>query len=87
MLMYLHRKISPVMSLVKLPDFNLEDIDLDAFNNMTLSAEDEAREAVFLRAQKECLHGTPVDSSAPSRRGNRAWVVFNGRELGVFGTW
>ena len=75
------------MSLVELPDPNLEDINLNVFNNMTLLAKDEVREAVFLHAQKECLHGTPVNSSAPYRRGNRAWEVFNGWELGVFRIW
>lgn len=94
-------------------DFS-EDFDLEAFNDLTLS-DDEEKEA---RANKECLHGPTIESAACSRRGNKAWddkekeamfactneeslhgpiessrkgnkawVVFNGRENGVFQTW
>jgi hypothetical protein len=42
---------------------------------------------VFVQATEEGLHGAPVERSGPTSRGNRAWVVFNGRKLGVFETW
>jgi hypothetical protein len=51
---------------------DLEDIDLDAFFNVNLLDKDKAREAVFLRAQSECLHGTPIDSTDSSRREYKA---------------
>jgi hypothetical protein len=70
-----------------LQDDVLEEIDFDLFNDLTLSISDEEREAVFVRAQQVCLRAPPVESTARTRRGNTAWVVFNGREVGVFGTW
>jgi len=42
---------------------------------------------IFACASEEALHGPPVVPSGPTSRGNRAWVVFNGRKLGVFETW
>lgn len=42
---------------------------------------------IFSQATEEALHGRPVEPSGPTSRGNRAWVVFNGRKLGVFETW
>jgi hypothetical protein len=44
-------------------------------------------EDIFEQAAEEALRGRPVQPSGPTSRGNRAWVVFNGRKLGVFETW
>jgi hypothetical protein len=72
-----------------LQDAHFKDIDLDAFNDMTLLAEDTQREVVFSHTQHACLHRAPVQSTGItcSRRGYQAWVMFSGREMGVFETW
>jgi hypothetical protein len=51
---------------------------------MTLS---DSEDNVFACAAVEGLHGPPVEPIGPTSRGNRAWVVFNGRNVGVFKTW
>ena len=51
---------------------------------MTLS---DSEDDVFARAAVEGLHSPPVEPTGPTSRGNRAWVVFNGRNVGVFETW
>ena len=51
---------------------------------MTLS---DSEDNVFARAAVEGLHSPPVEPTGPTSRGNRAWVVFNGRNVGVFETW
>ncbi|KAF8230521.1 hypothetical protein L208DRAFT_1378471 [Tricholoma matsutake] len=61
---------------------NLKDIDLDVFSHIFLSdvsRDEEAEDAIFACTDEECLHGTTVDPPGPTRRGNWAWVVFNGR--------
>jgi len=63
---------------------DLEPFDLTAFNDMTLS---DSEDDVFACAAVEGLHGPPVEPIGPTSRGNRAWVVFNGRDVGVFETW
>jgi hypothetical protein len=74
-----------------------EGIDWDSFNDMTLSDSDSGNESAFEAAAEDCLRGVPVlgppennlnsyGSSHPQKR-KVAYVVFNGRELGVFQTW
>ena len=61
--------------------------DLEDFEEPEYS-EDEFNDA-FAVAEREFLHGAPVSKNpAPAARGKaKAWVVFNGRETGVFETW
>src|ERR1700722_11369805 len=56
----------------------------------TSNIADEGIADPFRWASTECLRSVPV--SGPVRRyhprkANVAWVVFNGRETGIFGTW
>ena len=70
-----------------LPFSQAGDLELDGpdlLSGMTIS--DECDD-VFLQATEEALRTPPVEPSGPTSRGNRAWVVFNGRKLGVFETW
>ena len=67
--------------------------DIVSYDDLTLSDteqpvdDDEASTDVFVRTAHESLHGPPIEPSGPTSRGNRVWVVFNSRELGVFQTW
>ena len=76
-----------IMSNNMLQDADLEEIDLDAFNDLTLLAKDTQQEAVFSCTQHACLHGAPVQSNTRLRRGYWALVMFGGQEMGVFKTW
>ena len=63
------------------------DFDLDGpglLSSMTILDDNDN---LFAHATEEALHGPPVEPSGPTSRGNWAWVVFNGRKLGVFETW
>ena len=74
-----------------------EGIDWESFNDMTLSDSDSGNESAFEAAAEECLRGLPVlgppetDLKGEGRgrrvKGKVAYVVFNGREMGVFQTW
>ena len=74
-----------------------EGIDWDSFNDMTLSDSDSGNESPFEAAAEECLRGTPVlgppetnvnsDGRGSCRLRKAAYVVFNGRKMGVFQTW
>ena len=77
-------------------DDTYEGIDWDSFNDMTLSDSDSGNESAFDAAAGECLRGMPVSgppetslNADGSGRQNQtaAYVVFNGREMGVFQTW
>ena len=63
-------------------EFDLD--ELESLSGMTLL---DNNEHIFAQAAEEVLRGPPVQPSGPTSRGNRAWVVFNGRKLGVFETW
>ena len=65
------------LSLHDLEDFEEPEYSKDEFNN------------AFAITEWEFLHGAPVSKNpAPAARGKaKAWVVFNGRETGVFETW
>ena len=58
--------------------------ELESLSDMTLLDDNED---IFAQAAEEALRSPPVQPSGPTSRGNRAWVVFNGRKLGVFETW
>ena len=74
-----------------------EGIDWESFNDMTLSDSDSGNESAFEAVAEECLRGLPVlglpetnlNGEGRGRRVKRkaAYVVFNGREMGVFQTW
>lgn len=76
---------------------SFEGIDWESFNDMTLSDSDSGNESAFEAAAEECLRGLPVlgppetDLKGEGRgrrvKGKVAYVVFNGREMGVFQTW
>jgi hypothetical protein len=58
--------------------------DLETFEDS-----DEEISNLFAVAGQEFLHGAPVSQNmAPAPRGKaKAWVVFNGRQTGVYETW
>jgi hypothetical protein len=76
---------------------NYESLDWNTYNDLTLSDIDSGDESVFEAAAEECLRGTPVfgppeaiiigDDSGFRRSQKVAYIVFNGREMGVFETW
>ena len=75
-------------------DDTYDSIDWKSFNDLTLSDSDSGNESAFELAADACLRGTPVfgPPEAILNGGHRpqrkvAYVVFNGRELGVFETW
>jgi hypothetical protein len=49
--------------------------------------EDSDNAEVFAEAEEEVIHAAPIPVSSPSRSRNKAWVVTNGRRMGVFETW
>ena len=59
----------------------------ETFNVMSLSDHREAENKVVANAGKLALHGPPFTAPSPTKAGNTAWVVFNGRTNGVFETW
>jgi hypothetical protein len=69
---------------------DLEDIDLDAFSHISLSdisSDEEEEDTIFAHVDEEFLRGTTVNCPGPTNSGNWAWVVYNGRILGVFKMW
>ena len=63
------------------------ELDLDGLESLSDMTLLDDNEDVFAQAAEEAMRGPPVLPSGPTSRGNRAWVVFNGRKLGVFQTW
>lgn len=66
--------------------------DFQFFENLTIlagnnSEGDEPEDAIFMCATEESLHGPPIQPSSPTARGRMAWVVFNGRNVGIYQTW
>ena len=59
---------------------------LSTFSTLALSEEFDNAEA-FAEAEEEVIHAAPIPVSSPLRSGNKAWVVTNGRRMGVFETW
>jgi hypothetical protein len=74
---------------------DLAPFDIMLYDDLTLSDSDleqpvndnEATTNIFACAAHDGLHGPPIKPSSPTSRGNQVWVVYNGRELGVFQTW
>lgn len=78
-----------------------EDVDWISFNDLSIDDDDEVVEsdlavvaddrlqAAFNAAQAHYLRSAPEGAFAPTRssRGHTAYVVFQGRERGVFQTW
>lgn len=64
---------------------------VELFDDLALSADansgDEPEDAVFARATEESLHGPPVQPSSRTAKGRRAWVVFRGRNVGIYEMW
>jgi hypothetical protein len=61
----------------------LESLTILAANN---SEGNESEDKAFAHATEEGLHSPPVGSCSPTVRGHKAWVVFNGRNVGVYQT-
>lgn len=60
------------------------------FNTLNLSGgegENSDNAEAFAEAEEEVIHSAPIPVSSPSKSGNKAWVVTNGRRMGVFETW
>jgi hypothetical protein len=71
--------------LFQAADFDLDEPELlSAVSGMTILDDNDD---FFAHATEMALHGPPVEPSKPTSKGNRAWVVFNGRKLGIFETW
>ena len=76
-------------------DDSYEGVDWESFNDMTLSDSDSGNESVFEAAAEDCLRGMPVlgppetnlSSGYHQKAKKAAYVVFNGRKIGVFQTW
>ncbi len=76
-----------------------EDLDWDSFNDLRIDDATIERDlavvanhrlrAAFDAAQRHYLHGAPegTSESLRSKRGFAAYVVFSGRQTGVFRTW
>jgi hypothetical protein len=90
-------EVEPSSELPHAMDDAYEGINWDSFNDMTLSDSDSGNESAFEAAAEECLRGVPVlgppetnlngDGSGYRQKRKTAYVVFNGREMGVFQTW
>lgn len=60
------------------------------FSNLKLSGNeggDSDNAEAFAEAEEEAIHAAPIPVSSPSKSRNKAWVVTNGRKMGVFETW
>jgi hypothetical protein len=63
---------------------------LTLFSTLKLSGsegEDFDNAEAFAEAEEEAIHAAPIPVTSPSKSGNKAWVVTNGRRMGVFETW
>ncbi len=86
------------LSAAELQEY-FEDLDWESFNDLRIDDATIERDlaevanhrlqSAFDAAQWHYLHGAPEGSSQStrSRRGFAAYVVFCGRETGVFKTW
>ena len=66
--------------------------DFEFLESLTISAANdsegnESEDKVFVHATKEGLHSPPIGPCSPTARGRKAWVVFNGRNVGIYQTW
>ena len=78
--------MTPVTSQASVSeDFEfLESLTISAGND---SEGDESEDKIFVHATKESLHSPPIGPCSPTAKGHRAWVVFNGRKVGIYQTW